>query len=45
METVDEFDPAVDFPRHMQLSPRCVEWGDVCSLYVTWHALITCPSS
>lgn len=28
METVDEFDPAVDFPRHMELSPKCVEWGE-----------------
>lgn len=24
METVDEFDPAVDFPRHLELNPRCV---------------------
>ncbi len=29
METVDEFDPKVDFPRHMEMSPRCVEWGKV----------------
>ena len=28
METVDEFDPAVDFPRHMEMSPKCVEWGE-----------------
>lgn len=31
METVDAFDPAVDFPRHMAMSPRCVEWGEVMS--------------
>ena len=23
----DAFDPEVDFPRHMAMSPRCVEWG------------------
>lgn len=28
METVDEFDPAVDFPRHMEMNPKCVEWGE-----------------
>lgn len=35
METVDGFDPAVDFPRHMEMSPRCVEWGKVMSGYQT----------
>lgn len=29
-EAVDEFDPVVDFPRHLELSPKCVEWGKVC---------------
>lgn len=29
METVDDFDPKVDFPRHMEMSERCVEWGQV----------------
>ncbi len=29
METVDEFDPKVDFPRHMEMSDRCVQWGEV----------------
>eukprot|EP01098_Paradermamoeba_levis_P013447 TRINITY_DN6128_c0_g1_i1.p1 TRINITY_DN6128_c0_g1~~TRINITY_DN6128_c0_g1_i1.p1 ORF type:complete len:121 (-),score=26.83 TRINITY_DN6128_c0_g1_i1:82-444(-) len=33
METVDEFDPKVDFPRHMQMDPKCVEWGKVMSSY------------
>jgi L-rhamnose mutarotase len=27
METVDAFNPAVDFPRHLEMSPKCVEWG------------------
>ena len=27
MSTSDAFDPEVDFPRHMAMSPRCVEWG------------------
>ena len=29
-ETVDEFDPAVDFPRHMEITPRAVDWGNLC---------------
>ena len=33
METVDEFEPALDFPRHMEMSPRCVEWGDLMRGY------------
>ena len=28
-ETIDSFDPAVDFPRHLTMSPRAVEWGQV----------------
>ena len=31
IETDDDFDPAVDFPRHMELSDRCKEWGDLMS--------------
>lgn len=27
METTDAFDPDVDFPRHMAMSEKCVEWG------------------
>ena len=33
METGDEFDPKVDFPRHMAMSPRCVEWGQLMSSF------------
>ena len=29
METVDAFDPAVDFPKHMELTPKAKEWGDL----------------
>ena len=29
MTTVDAFDPDVDFARHMAMSERCVEWGEV----------------
>jgi len=29
METVDGFDPAVDFPRYLELDPRCQEWEDL----------------
>ena len=29
METVDEFRPDVDFPAHMLLNPKVVEWGTV----------------
>ena len=28
-ETVDGFDPAVDFPRHMELNAKVREWGDL----------------
>eukprot|EP00051_Salpingoeca_urceolata_P027992 m.484359 g.484359 ORF g.484359 m.484359 type:complete len:189 (+) comp23327_c0_seq1:81-647(+) len=31
METVDEFEPSVDFPKHMELTDKAVEWGKVCS--------------
>ncbi len=30
-EAVPEFNPEVDFPRHMELNPRCVEWGAIMS--------------
>ncbi len=26
IETVDDFDPAHDFPRHLEMHPRCREW-------------------
>mmetsp|Transcript_11913 Transcript_11913/g.13726 ORF Transcript_11913/g.13726 Transcript_11913/m.13726 type:complete len:200 (-) Transcript_11913:216-815(-) len=31
METVDDFRPEVDFPKHMQITPAAVEWGRVTS--------------
>ena len=35
METEDDFDPEVDFPRHLEMSPRCVEWGKLMSTFQT----------
>lgn len=35
METEDSFDPEVDFPRHLEMSPRCVEWGKLMSTFQT----------
>ena len=29
MDTVEGFDPAVDFPRYLRLHPRCQEWEDL----------------
>ena len=29
MWTTDAFDPEVDFARHMAMSARCVEWGEL----------------
>jgi L-rhamnose mutarotase len=29
MDTVDQFEAEVDFPRYLQLSPRCQEWEDL----------------
>ena len=26
IETVDDFDPVHDFPRHLEMHPRCREW-------------------
>ena len=35
METTDEFQPEVDFPRHLEMSPSCVEWGKLMSTFQT----------
>jgi len=29
MDTVDDFDPDVDFARYLTLNPRCQEWEDL----------------
>lgn len=29
IETVDDFDPARDFPRYLELHPRCREWDEL----------------
>ena len=29
IETVDDFDPARDFPRYLDLHPRCREWDEL----------------
>jgi L-rhamnose mutarotase len=29
MDTIDTFEPAVDFPRYLTLHPRCQEWEDM----------------
>ena len=29
IETVDDFDPAHDFPRYLELHPRCREWDEL----------------
>jgi hypothetical protein len=30
---VDDFEPARDFARHMELEPKCVEWGEKMKTY------------
>ena len=35
METVPDFVPERDFPKHMELSPRCVEWGNIMTAMQT----------
>ena len=29
IETVDDFDPEHDFPRHLEIHPRCREWDEL----------------
>ena len=29
IETVDDFDPARDFPRYLEVHPRCREWDEL----------------
>lgn len=29
MQTEDDFDPGVDFPRYLTIHPRCQEWEDL----------------
>lgn len=29
----DKFDPAVDFPRYLTLSPKCQEWEDLMTTF------------
>jgi L-rhamnose mutarotase len=33
LTTTDEFDPTVDFPRYLTLSPRCQEWEDLMTTF------------
>ena len=32
-ETTDNFDPTVDFPRYLSLSPKCQEWEDLMTTF------------
>ena len=32
-EVTDHFDPTVDFPRYLTLSPKCQEWEDLMSTF------------
>ena len=33
MDTVDDFQPEVDFPRYLTLNPRCQVWEDMMSTF------------
>ncbi len=33
MQTEDEFDPNVDFPKYLQLDERCQEWEDLMGTF------------
>lgn len=33
MQTEDDFDPAVDFPKYLALHPRCQEWEDLMGTF------------
>lgn len=33
LDTQDDFDPEIDFPKYLTLDPRCVEWEDLMTTF------------
>ncbi len=33
LDTIDDFDPEVDFPKYLELDPKCMEWEELMTTF------------